>query len=429
MVAAAERLALLGGPKTVTAQPGDRWERVSEDEIQAVVATLQSADIYGETKTFEREFAEFVGTKHALGLCNGTAAIHSALFAVGVGPGDEVIVPSYTWHASITPILHCGGTPIFCEVDPDTYCADPADIEKRITSRTRAIVVTHVLGNPADMGLIMAIARPRGIKVIEDASHAHGGSFDGRQVGALGDVGCFSLQNSKAMSAVEGGVATTDDDEIYERMVVLGRYGSIGQLRLTDRYADLHDIGLGIKYRPNPLGMAMARVQLRRLPDLNERRRRWFATLDGALSELPGVQPQRTYPKAERGGLLLYSGRVIPEEVGLSLETFRQALAAEGVPMTPGITPFGYGKMHTEPLFNDFPMAGFGGAWGAWGSTQADPRRPHSRGSLPVTERLADEVFWLTTPVDPDPMWLDQIALAFFKVVECAPDLARRDAT
>jgi len=424
MVVAAEGLALLGGPKTVTAKPGDRWERISEEEIEAVVATLRAADVYAETKTFEREFAEFVGTKHALGLCNGTAAIHSALFAAGVGPGDEVLVPSYTWHASITPILHCGGTPIFCEVDPDTYCLDAADAARRITPKTKAIVVTHVLGNPADMDAIMALARPRGIKVIEDASHAHGGSFGGIPVGALGDIGCFSLQNSKAMSAVEGGVATTDDDDLFDRMVVLGRYGSIGQLRVTDRYADLHDIGFGIKYRPNPLGMAAARVQLRRLPQLNELRRAWFARLDAVLEELPGLQPQRTYPKAQRGGLLLYAGRVLPEEVSISLETFRRALAAEGVPMTPGITPFGYGKMHTEPLFNDFATAGFGGPWGAWGTSVPDPRRPQPRGSLPVTEKLADEVFWLTTPVDPDPAWLDQIERAFRKVIERAADLA-----
>jgi perosamine synthetase len=423
MIEPASRLALEGGPRAVTAKPADRWQRYSDEEVAAVAAALRDADVYAPTAALEREFAAFVGTRHALGLCNGTAALHSALFACGVKAGDEVIVPSYTWHASITPILHCGGTPVFCEVDPDTYCADPEDIRRRITPRTRAIVVTHVLGNPAEMDAIMGIARPLGIKVIEDASHAHGASYGGTPVGALGDIGCFSLQNSKAVSAVEGGVATTNDPELFERMVLLGRYGSIAQLRLTDRYADLHDIGLGVKYRPNPLGMAVARVQLRRLPELNEKRRAWFARLDAALEELPGVRPQQVYPQAERGGLLLYAGKIVPDEIGVPLGPFREALAAEGVPMTPGITPFGYGKMHTEPLFNDFPFEGFGGPWGAWATQGRDPRRPQPRGSLPVTETLADQVFWLTTPVDPEPVWLEQIVTAFRKVVEHAPRL------
>ena len=421
MVQTGARLALEGGPKTVTLPPGDRWQVISDAEVDAVVQALRAGDAYAPTEAFEGEFAQFVGTKYALGLCNGTAALHSALFACGVRAGDEVIVPSYTWHASVTPILHCGGTPVFCEVDPDTFCADAADIARRITPRTRAVVVTHVLGNPADMDAILAVTRPRGIRVIEDASHAHGATYGGRQVGSLGDIGCFSLQRSKAVTAVEGGVSTTDDTDLYEKMVVLGRYGSIPQLLVTDRYRDLHNIGLGIKYRPHPLGMAIARVQLRRLPGLNERRRAWFARLDAALDELPGIAPQRVCPKAERGGLLLYSGKVLPEELGVPLEAFRRALAAEGVPMTPGITPYGYGKMHAEPVFTDFPFGGFGGPWGSPGG---DGRRPQPRGSLPVSEALADRVFWLTTPVDPDPLWVEQIAAAFRKVVEQAPRLA-----
>lgn len=421
MVQTAERLAIEGGEKTVTLEPGDRWQTISDAEVEAVVAAMRAGNVYAPTPLFEQEFASFVGAKHALAMCNGTATIHSALFAAGVRHGDEVIVPSYTWHASITPILHCGGTPIFCEVDAETYTADAEDIRRRITPRTRAVVVTHVLGNPAQMDAILAVTGPHGIRVIEDASHAHGGSYDGTPVGRLGDIGCFSLQGSKAVSAVEGGVAVTDDTDLFERMVLLGRYGSIQQLLVTDRYREAHDIGLGIKYRPNPLGMAMARVQLQRLPELNARRRAWFAHLDSELGRLPGLMPQQVYPKAVRGGMLLYAGKIVPEELGAPLETFRQALAAEGVPMTPGITPFGYGKMHAEPVFADFSFEGFGGPWGSAGG---DTRKPQPRGSLPVTEALADQVFWLSTPVDPDPRWLDQIAAAFRKVASQAPRLA-----
>lgn len=429
--AAGARLAIDGGPKAVTVPPGDRWEHISDAETAAVAETLRSQNVYAPTALFEREFAAFVGARFAVALCNGTAAVHSALFAAGVRAGHEVIVPSYTWHASISPILHCGGTPVFCEVDPRTYTADAADVARRITPQTRAVVVTHVLGNPAQMDAINAVCRPAGVTVIEDASHAHGASYDGVQVGVLGDIGCFSLQHSKAVTAVEGGIAVTNDVDLYERMVVLGRYGSISELRVTEKYAGLHNIGLGVKYRPNPLGMAVARVQLRRLPQLNEKRRAWFAWLDQQLGELPGIVPQQVYPQAERGGLLLYAGTIVPEELGLpdaALGTVCRALAAEGVSMTPGITPFGYGKMHTEPVFVDFSFEGLGGPWGSAGT---DPRRPQPRGSLPVTERLADRVFWLTTPVDPDPAWLDQIAGAFRKVVAQSgrlAELAAQDA-
>jgi len=419
-----ERLAIEGGPKTVTVPPGDRWQHISDAEIAAVTETLRSRDVYAPTRLFERAFADFVGARYAVALCNGTAAIHSALFAAGVRTGDEVIVPSYTWHASISPILHCGGTPVFCEVDPETYTADADDIARRLTPRTRAVVVTHVLGNPAKMDAIMEICRPRGVRVIEDASHAHGGSYDGVQVGVLGDAGCFSLQHSKAVSAVEGGVAVTNDVDLYERMVVLGRYGSIAELLVTDTYRDLHNIGLGIKYRPNPLGMAMARVQLERLSELNERRRAWFAWLDSRLGEMPGIVPQKVYPKAERGGLLLYAGKIVPEELGVpdsALGALRRAIASEGVPMTPGITPYGYGKMHVEPVFSDFPFEQFGGPWGSPGG---DGRRAKPLASLPVTERLADQIFWLSTAVDPDPVWLEQVVAAFRKVVAQASRVA-----
>jgi dTDP-4-amino-4,6-dideoxygalactose transaminase len=257
--------------------------------------------------------------------------------------------------------------------------------------------------------------------VIEDASHAHGATYDGKPVGAIGDVGCFSLQASKAVAAIEGGVAATDDTDMYERMVILGRYGSIQKLLVTDRYRDLHDIGLGVKYRPNPLGMAMARVQLQRLATLNATRHAWFAALDAELSRLPGIVPQQVHPRAVRGGMLLYAGKILPDVLGVPLTAFRQALVAEGVPMTPGITPLGYGKMHAEPLFNAFPFEGFGGPWGSPGG---DGRRPQPRGSLPITEALADQVFWLTTPVDPDPVWVGQIAAAFRKVVDQAPRVA-----
>lgn len=407
-------LAIDGGPKAVTAPVGDSWPKVGpleKEYVNRVVDNIDSA--YDEIDRFEEEFRDFVGTRYAVATCNGTATIHSAVFAAGARQGREVIVPSVTWHASISPILHCGATPVFCDVDPETYCADPADVRSRITPETCAIVVTHTYGNPADMDGFLDIVDGTDIKLIEDASHAHGATWDGRQVGSLGHVGCFSLQASKAVSGIEAGVATTDDPALYDRMLALGQYGRVEKLAQTGEFDDLHNMGLGVKYRANPLAMAMARAQMTRLPGLNEARRRWFRQLDDALYEIPGVQSQATYPKATRGGLLLYAGTVDAEVIGAPVSMVLKALVAEGVPTTPEITPYGYGAMHLEPLFGEFDFDGVGGPWA---DLPPGTRRPMGPGSLPVSEGIHRSRFWLSTPIDPSPEWVRQVAEAFSKV-------------
>jgi len=415
-------LAIDGGPQTVTAPIADKWETVSDLEREYVNRILDDLSVcYSELDKFEEEFREFVGTKHALSMCNGTAALHSAIFASGARNGKEVIVPSVTWHASITPILHCGATPVFCEADPETFCADPEDVKRRVTDRTCAIVVTHVYGNPADMDAFLDIVEGTDIKLIEDASHAHGALWGGKPVGSVGHIGCFSMQQSKAMTGIEAGVATTDDDDLYDRMLALGHYGRCGKLWATEKFKALHNMGLGIKYRANPLAMAMGRAQLRRLPELNERRRAWFAKLDNLLEPVKGIYPQQVYDKGARGGLLLYTGRIEPEEIGAPVSMVLKALVAEGVATHPGITPYGYGVMHLEPLFNDFPFDDLGGPWA---DLPAGARRIMKPGSLPVSERIHDTVFWLTTPVDPCDEWVEQTAEAFRKVVAHGDRLA-----
>lgn len=415
----ATRLALEGGPQAITTPHRDRWEQISEREIESVVALLrrgseQMSAVYNEIDAFEADFSAFTGARFALAQCNGTSTLHSAVFAARVGPGDEVLVPSYTWHGSITPILHCGGTPVFCEIDPDTHTLDPRDVERRITPRTRALIVTHVYGNPARMDEIMAVGQRHNLIVIEDCSHAHGATYAGRQVGTIGHIGCFSLQGSKAVTGIEAGVAITDDVNLYERMLILGHYGRIQRKLVTDKYRDLHDIGLGIKYRANPMAMAMARVQLQRLPELNERRRETFAYFDRVLSEVPGIHPVKTYPESVRGGLLQYTATYEESEVGAPLQSVLRALVAEGVDTQPTITPLNYGVMHLEPIFRDFPLDDFGGPWGTPGFIRREALDP---GSLPVSEGIARKVFWLPAFVDPEPGLLEQYATAFHKVI------------
>ena len=188
---------------------------ITERERTLVNGALEAGSaIYDQIEYFEAEFREFVGTRFALAVCNGTAALHSAMFAAGASLGREVIVPSVTWHASISPALHCGATPVFADADPETFCIDPVDVRRKLTDRTCAIVATHVYGNPADLDALLDIVDGTDITLIEDASHAHGARWRGKQAGSVGHIGCFSMQASKPISGVEAGVAVTNDPDI-----------------------------------------------------------------------------------------------------------------------------------------------------------------------------------------------------------------------
>lgn len=408
------RLAIDGGPRAVEPGLGERYRNISEAEIEAVVELLRSGNPYTAIAAFEEDFRAFTGCKYVLAQNNGTSCLHSAFFAAGVKEGTEVIVPSYTWHATLTPILHCGGTPVFADIDEATHCLDPVAAEAAITPRTRAIAVTHVYGNICDLDAFCEIADRHNLALIEDTSHAHGGLWDGQQVGTLGDIGVFSLQASKAVSGIEAGVVCTDDTNLYEKMVILGHYGRIPELLVTGKYRDMNNIGLGIKYRANPLALGIARVQLARLPELNAGRARTFAYWDQELARLPGIHPVQTYPKAERGGLLQYTATYHEEETGVPFPRFLEAVRAEGVSTTPTITPLGYGKMHLEPIFNDFPLSDLGGPWG---NANGDTRRPLAPGSLPASEKVASRVFWLPAFIDPAPGLLEAYVEAMRKVV------------
>jgi dTDP-4-amino-4,6-dideoxygalactose transaminase len=415
-----EKLALYGGPKAVTIRGGDRWAAISDLEIAAVndlLAKRNVGHLYSALDTFEKSFAEFVGVKYALTHCNGTASLHAACFAAGVGPGHEVIVPSYTWHATITPALHCGATPVFAELDPRNLCLDPRDVERRITLRTKAIVVTHVFGNVADMDGLMDVANRHGLVVIEDCSHAHGATWRGRQVGSIGHIGCFSMQASKALSAVEGGVLTTNDPKLFDRALILGGYGRITDLKASDEFADLKNMGLGLKYRANPLGIAFAGAQLKRLNELNEHRTRCADYLNAQLRGVEGIATVEPLPGARRGGYLELNFRYTGEEKwGVSPETFAKAVAAEGVSIW--LRRGGYGAMHLEPLFNDFDLSNLGGCFYDW-KRHADGRRPkrYAPGSLPITESVVEQMFSLPAFALPPDGLLDQYVAAVKKVL------------
>ena len=292
-----DKLALQGGSKAVTLSLNDPWPVMNEAEIQSVVELMRTGQISigngtGPIGEFERRFAEYTGAKYALMHNNGTGSLHAGFYAVGVGPGDEVIVPSYTWHATAGGVVTANAIPIFCESDPKTLTIDPADVARRITPRTKAIAVVHMWGNIADMDGVMEIARRHNLKVVEDCSHAHGGTWRGKQVGTIGDVGCFSMQGSKILVAGEGGVLITNDPKVYDRALLLGHFGRIDR-DAVDESDRAYSTGFGVKYRAHPLGAAIALGELAHLDEVNALRKQNFEYLIGWPARPAGHQRHR----------------------------------------------------------------------------------------------------------------------------------------
>lgn len=226
------RLAIHGGPRAVQTNVGDifDWPIITEQDERAVLEVLRARKMskLDVTLQFEDEVAAFHGTRFALGLNNGTASVHSAMFGCGVGVGDEVICQSPVIWASAIPAFSLGATVVFADIDPETLTLDPEDVERKITERTRAIVAVHYFGYPANMDAIVAIAARHDIKVIEDLSHAHGGRYRGKKVGAIGDVAAMSVMSEKGLAIGEGGLRVTNDREIYDRAVAFGHYERTG---------------------------------------------------------------------------------------------------------------------------------------------------------------------------------------------------------
>ncbi len=421
-------LALFGGPKAVSDTYPDmfRWPIVTEEDEQAVLEVLRRGGMSGTdvTQQFEKEFAEWQGSKYCLGMCNGTAAIHSAMFGCKVGVGDEVICPTITYWASALPVYSLGATVVFAESDPVTLCIDPNDIEHRITDRTKAILVVHYLGHPCDMDPIMEIARKHNVKVIEDVSHAQGALYKGRLVGAIGDVGAMSCMSGKSFAIGEAGLLVTDDIEIYERAAAFGRYERFG--------SDIHTpdlqpfVGLpmgGYKYRMHQLSSAMGRVQLKyydeRIAEIQKAMNYFWDQLEGVA----GVKAHRPAKDSgsTMGGWYAAHGLYVPEELGgLSVTRFCEAVTAEGCPLSPGCNS----ALHLHPLLNTCDVYGHGKPTRI-ANSERDVRQPE--GSLPVSEAIGKHVYSIPWFKHYQPEIIDEYVNAFRKVSANYKELLAED--
>jgi perosamine synthetase len=261
---------------------------LGDDEMVQLAAAIESGTLTSTkgqfVKRLEERFAQYVGVKHAYACSHGTAALHTALAAVDPEPGDEVITTAITDMGALTPIVYQSAIPVFADVDPLTYNVTPDTIEAALSPKTKAIMVTHLFGNPCRMGEIMELARVRNIPVIEDCAQAFGAEINGRKVGAWGDIGCFSLQQGKHITTGEGGLVTSNNADLARRMFLfINKAWGYG-----DKNADHYFLALN--YRMNELTGAVAVAQLDKLEDFVERRTRIAAALTAGLSGLPGIE-------------------------------------------------------------------------------------------------------------------------------------------
>jgi dTDP-4-amino-4,6-dideoxygalactose transaminase len=413
------KLAIAGGAPVRTKRFTE-WPQFDEREKRAILGVLESRNWGGYpfpnqlAERFSQRFALHQDAKHALCAANGTVTLEIALKAIGVVPGDEVIVPAYTFEATAAPVLRLGAIPVFVDVLPDTYCIDAAAAAAAVTSRTRAIIPVHLAMSMADMDAITELAARHGLKIIEDCAHAHGAKWRDRGAGSIGDAGSFSMQTTKLMTAGEGGVVTTRDDEVFE---LCQSYVNCGRASQTDRFR--HRM-LGFNYRMTEFQAAILLAQLERLPEQTDVRVARAERLSEGLSCIPGTSLLRKDERLTRQAIYQYVFKYDAEAFGgASRDRFVAALEAEGIP-SDGLF---YEPIYRSALFNVDPrdfavLAGRGTQELPWAKTQC-----------PVAERAAYvESVWLPHQLllgsEQD---VDQILEAVEKIQSNLDELLRAD--
>ncbi|MCC6906278.1 MAG: UDP-4-amino-4,6-dideoxy-N-acetyl-beta-L-altrosamine transaminase [Anaerolineae bacterium] len=309
-------------------------QTIDDEDIAAVVAVLRSDWLTTGPKVaeFEAAFTSAIGVSHAVAVNSGTAALHAAVFALGIQPGDEVIVTPMTFAASANAVLYQGGTPVFVDVDPDTLLIDPGTVRRAVTERTRAIIAVDYAGQPCDYDTLYAIAREHNLRIIDDACHAIGGSLNGRPVGTLADLSTFSFHPVKHITSGEGGVITTDDADLAARMRRFRNHGIDSDHHQRSKtgswFYEMHD--LGFNYRLTDFQSALCTSQLARLDGWVARRQAIARQYDAAFAQMPAVRPL-----GYRAGAVhahhLYVIQLELERLCVDREAIYAALRAEGI--------------------------------------------------------------------------------------------------
>ena len=322
---------------------------IGKEELENVVEAVRSGWISGKggfVEEFEERFAKYCGVRYGVATNSGTTALHLALAALGVGPGDEVIVPDLTFAATINAVIYTGAKPVLVDVHPDYWCMDPDEVEKVITRRTKAIIPVHLYGHPCDMDPIMELAEKYGLFVVEDAAEAHGAEYKGKKVGSFGHVSCFSFYGNKIITTGEGGMCVTDDEELAERMRLLRGHG----MREEKRY--WHDV-VGYSYYMTNLQAAIGVAQLKKIDRFIERKRHIARLYAEELSTINGItlHPEMPWAKCV---YWLYSILIDRMRVGVGRDYLMKQLEREGIETR----PFFY-SLHDMPPYKNFTRGSY----------------------------------------------------------------------
>lgn len=396
--------AIAGGAPAKTT-PYGKSKRYGDEELQELSEALNQGTLFyahgNKVFSLEAAFAQKHGVKHAVASTSGTAAIHAALIALGISPGDEVITSPITDMGTVIPILLQGAIPVFADLCEDTYTLSPQSVKAHLSNRTRAIIVVHLAGNACDMDSLKTICREHNVRLVEDCAQALGCTYKGAPVGACGDVGCFSLNEFKHISCGDGGIAVTNDDELGKRL----RLATDKGYDRSPCVAIRHSPFLANNYRMTELQGAVALAQLRKLDGIVQSRRRWCDELTRRLEYAPGL----ALPSATAGcdhSWWFYCMRVLVEEVGADATTIADALQKEGLP----VSAHYIGQcVYEYPLFQNHAAYQRG--------EHPFNARTYKKGDCPAAERILDTALILAINEAYSDKDLDETSTAIHRVM------------
>lgn len=413
----ATKLAALGGQPVRGNKRLPKWPYWDEDVVDSIVKTTKSGiwcriqSPSGTVPTWEEKFAALMDAGYCVATGSGTQALHTSVEALGIGPGDEVITSPYTDPGTISSIISARALAVMADLDRESYQLDPADVERRITENTKAIMPVHMMGQPADMDNIMRIAKKHNLKVIEDACQAHLSVHRGKKLGTIGDLGCFSFQTSKTIACGEGGAVVGNDEALMDLVYTVHNHG-------TSRRGVTEVIGP--KYRMNELEAAILLGQLAGVEERFLRRNENAAHLTSRLEDFPGVRPQKLYAGTESGSYYIYAMTYKKDHFNNApREKFLKALAAEGVNLD-GYVQRG---LHTQPWMDNIAKSKVY-------QKMYSPRRLEQyldeRG-CPVCDQVCEEMamIWASGPLLGTKQDMDEIVDAIIKVYENRDQLSR----
>jgi dTDP-4-amino-4,6-dideoxygalactose transaminase len=370
----------------VVTEPYAPWPPIDEETVEAVVRVLKNEPLSqlqpgdNAMTRAERGWAGYCGSRYALSTNGGSAALAMAVGAVAE-PGEEVIVPTYTWNATALAILHANVIPVFADIDPRTYTVDPASVESLVTPRTKAVIAVHLYGHPAEMDAVMAVAERHGLTVIEDCAQAHGAAYKGRKVGTLGHVGCFSFQASKNLCAGEGGMLLTDSQRLFRDCVLVGAHPLRQKVEVPDDDERAAFIGEFCEnYRMHPLAAAIVEAGLPKLDGWNALRRRNALALYERIEDIPGIEAPYVSPDVEHVFHMLPFVYRADQLGGFPRGDWLRSVREKGVPMETYVgKPLHLRARHRQAMYY--------GKGCPWHCPHAARRIEYAEGDCPVAER------------------------------------------